>query len=57
MAMLHCTVGHMSVVERPGFCISRHEDGGQLWVYEEEHTRMARVLRRRAVILCDFRKP
>jgi len=57
IAMLHCTVGHMSVVERPGFCISRHEDGGQLWVYGEEHTRIARVLQRRAEIPCGFRKP
>jgi len=57
MAMLHCTVGHMSVVERPGFCTDRHEDGERLWVHEGDHTSMARVLQRGAEIPCGVRKP
>ena len=44
MSMSPHLVGHMSVAESPGSCTDRHEDGDRLWVYEEDHTRMAMVL-------------
>jgi len=57
MSMSPHLVGHMSAAEGPGSCTDRHEDGERLWVYKEDRTRMARVLQRRAEMLCGFPKP
>ena len=57
MSMSSHPVGHMSAAEGPGSCTDRHEDGERLRVYGEEHTKMARVLQRRAEIPYGFRKP
>jgi len=57
MSMSPHLVGHISAAEGPGSCTDTHEDGERLWVYGEDHTRMARVLQYRAEIPCGFRKP
>ena len=56
MSMSPHLVGYMSAAEGPGSCTDRHEDGERLWVYEEENTRMARVLQRRAEMSYGFLK-
>jgi len=57
MSMSPHLVGHIAAAKSPGSCTGRHEDGERLWVYGEDHTKMARALQRGAEILCGSRKP